>query len=104
MENPNPGSFGCCQKDSAKEEVKVEVPKPKVSPKEEKVEVQPSPIASNSNSAAPIAEADAKPISPFEIKVKQLEEMGFLERATNIELLVKYRGDIVQVIKKLLEL
>jgi len=41
--------------------------------------------------------------SPFESKLKQLEEMGFSNRARNIEFLVKRKGDMIHVVKDLLE-
>jgi len=45
-----------------------------------------------------------KQVSPFELKVQQLEEMGFSNRALNIQLLIQTKGDIIQVVKKLLDL
>jgi len=42
-------------------------------------------------------------ISPFESKLVLLEEMGFPDRQGNVKLLVKHTGDMVLVIKELLE-
>jgi len=39
----------------------------------------------------------------FAKKLRQLEEMGFVDRERNISLLVKHKADIVQTIKDLLE-
>jgi len=41
--------------------------------------------------------------SPFEEKLRQLGEMGFSNKIHNIELLVQYKGDMLQVVKSLLE-
>jgi len=41
--------------------------------------------------------------SPFEAKLQQLEEMGFLNRQRNIELLVKWKGDVITAVMDLLE-
>jgi len=61
----------------------------------------PSPVVEK-KVPEPQKKEEAKP-SPFETKLKQLEEMGFLNRPHNIELLVKYHGDMVQTVKVLLE-
>jgi len=42
-------------------------------------------------------------ISAFEAKLQQLEEMGFSDRPRNVELLVKCNGDMVSVVRDLLE-
>jgi len=79
------------------EEPKVEVAKiesPKVEVKkveEPKVEVQPIPAPT------PVQ------LTPFEIRLKQLEEMGFVNKQKNIELLVRFKGDMLQTVKVLLE-
>jgi len=39
---------------------------------------------------------------PFEVKLQQLEEMGFQNKPRNIELMVKYGGDMMQVVRDLL--
>jgi len=41
--------------------------------------------------------------SPFESKLKQLEEMGFSDRTANIELLIKHGGNLLKSVKALLE-
>jgi len=46
---------------------------------------------------------EPKQPSEFEAKLKQLNEMGFVDRRRNIELLVKNKGDMVNVVKDLLE-
>jgi len=40
--------------------------------------------------------------SLFESKLKKLEEMGFVDRNVNIELLVKNNGDVTQVVRDIL--
>jgi len=42
-------------------------------------------------------------ISAFEAKLNQLEEMGFSDRPRNVQLLVKWNGDMVAVVKDLVE-
>jgi hypothetical protein len=42
-------------------------------------------------------------ISAFEAKLHQLEEMGFCDRSKNTQLLVKCNGDMVTVVRLLLE-
>lgn len=42
-------------------------------------------------------------LSPFESKLKQLEEMGFVNRQKNIEFLVRSKGDMLETVKFLLE-
>jgi len=59
-----------------------------------------SPVASPKQETQKVE----KQISPFELKVQQLEEMGFANRALNIQLLIQAKGDIIQVVKKLLDL
>jgi len=44
-----------------------------------------------------------KEANPFEAKLQQLEDMGFENRALNIELLVKYKGDMIATVRNLLE-
>jgi len=51
---------------------------------------------------APVVEE--KTLTPFETKLKQLEEMGFGNRDLNIELLVKNKADLTRTIRDLLEL
>jgi len=66
--------------------VEVVTPVVAVEKKEEKVEVSPNVT-----------------ISPFESKLNQLEEMGFVNRNNNVELLVKFNGDMLQTVRALLE-
>jgi len=40
--------------------------------------------------------------NPFEMKLKQLEEMGFTNKLQNIEILVKNKGEMLQAVKDLL--
>jgi len=65
-----------------------------------------TPSAPESPAQVPVGKQEefAKPATPFEQKLKQLEEMGFADRAKNIELLVKFNGDIVRVVKSLLDI
>jgi len=106
-----------------KEEMKApKVESPKVAPKVESPKVAPkveSPKKEEKAPESPKKEEKApespkretsKPIdipskkeSPFESKLKQLEEMGFMNRGRNIEILVKNKGDMVLVVRDLLE-
>jgi len=49
--------------------------------------------------------AVATPVIPaaFELKLTQLEDMGFSNRAVNLELLTKYDGDLLEAVKDLLD-
>jgi len=82
------------------EETKVEPPKEE----KEKVPLVPQPVV-----LQPIVQEkietpkQERKESPFESKLKQLEEMGFFDRARNIEFLVKRKGDMIHVVKDLLE-
>jgi len=40
---------------------------------------------------------------PFQFKMKQLEDMGFLSQSKNIEVLIQNRGDVLKAVKDLLE-
>jgi len=116
MENPN-GTEELNQREpnlekEEKEQEPVKNPEsPIVIPKENQ-DVPPashSPIPSPSSSSVPSSPVPSSPvpsklISPFELKVQQLEEMGFPNRALNIQLLIQSKGDIIQVVKKLLNL
>lgn len=42
-------------------------------------------------------------VSAFEAKLQQLEEMGFFDRSKNVQLLVRCNGDMVTVVRLLLE-
>jgi len=48
-------------------------------------------------------EEDEKAKSPFESKLKQLEEMGFRDRSANIALLIKHNGNLLKSVKELLD-
>jgi len=61
----------------------------------------PAPVIATPAPATPAAAA--APSSPFEVKLKQLEDMGFTDRARNIELLIKHNGQLVTVVKTLLD-
>jgi len=76
-------------------EIKQEVKKEEV----KKVEQLPKPVE------APKVEKKQEPAvaHPFEVKLKQLEEMGFGDRARNISLLVHNKMDLVKTIRDLLE-
>jgi len=68
--------------------------------------ITPQPVSEPVPVSVPLGkqEEPAKPVTPFEQKLKQLEEMGFLDKARNIDLLVKFSGDIVRVVKTLLDI
>jgi len=78
-------------KEEPKEEIK---PEPKLEESESKPEV----VFQNPEVPQPKQES-----SPFESKLAQLEEMGFDNRFRNIELLMKRKGDMILVVKDLLE-
>lgn len=42
-------------------------------------------------------------VQPFQVKLAQLEEMGFTSRGKNIELLINNSGDVLKTVKELLE-
>jgi len=50
-----------------------------------------------------LAEVPKQEVTPFEAKLAQLEEMGFTNRGRNVDLLVKRKGDMIRVVKDLLE-
>jgi len=115
-EQPKPQSSPKVEK---KEETKVESPKispnpvrvvkietPQSPKKEEKVPE--SPKVEKKEEPKPQTPAvekkeEPKPLSSFEAKLAQLAEMGFLNRGRNIELLVKCKGDMIEVVRYLLE-
>jgi len=81
------------QEKESKEEIKV--PEVQEQPKEIKlpeVKVTEKPVV------------EEKPLTPFEIKLKQLEEIGFGNRDLNIDLLVKNKADLARTIRDLLDL
>jgi len=107
MENPNGSEEVNQRKLNPEKEEKEQEPvknpeSPTVVPKENQ-DVSPVSPASPSPSV-PSSPVPSKLISPFELKVQQLEEMGFSNRVLNIQLLVESKGDIIQVVKKLLNL
>lgn len=69
--------------------------------------VQPRNIDSSTNSNSNSISKDEVQTTelqlPFQEKLKQLEEMGFSNRAKNVEVLVKNGGDILKAVKDLLE-
>lgn len=91
------------------EPVKVEPVVPKQEPvKVESVVPKPEPV--KVEPVVPSAPKLTPPSSPaqpipgrFEQKLKQLEEMGFPNRSKNIEFLVKRNGDMILVVKDLLD-
>jgi len=82
---------------------KVEAVVPKVEAVVPKVEVVPSApkVTPPASPVVPVKQPVSS--SPFENKLKQLEEMGFPNRARNIEALVKHNGDMTFVVKDLLD-
>jgi hypothetical protein len=54
--------------------------------------------------SAPSSSAAKAPRTEFEKKLFDLEEMGFSNRDTNIQLLIKHRNDMVLVVQDLLNL
>jgi hypothetical protein len=69
------------------------VPEPEVK-EAESVKVEPE---------VSVPEEKKKELSPFEAKLVQLEDMGFVDREKNIERLVRNSGDLVRTIRELLE-
>jgi len=43
-----------------------------------------------------------KPVNPFEEKINVLEDMGFPEKAKNIEALIQTKGDVTKAVQVLL--
>jgi len=94
-----------------------EEPKATVKPVENAANVEPSrpltplrvvqqkeePKKEEPKNEEPHKEEPKTSTSPFEAKLQQLEEMGFLNRQRNIELLVKWKGDMITVVMDLLE-
>jgi len=64
------------------------------------IEKKPEPVVAEKK-PEPIVEK--KPEGPFEQKLRQLNEMGFINESQNIELLVRFKGDMMQVVRQLLE-
>jgi len=64
-------------------------------PQQEQVQDQPQQESSAHNNNSEV--------SPFQLKLNQLQEMGFPNTSRNIELLVKHNGDLILTIKDLLE-
>jgi len=105
-ESPAPTRINITKSD---EVPKPESPKAQVAPMEvatPKVDAPAHHVESPKVVEAPKVEepkVDIPPISPFEAKLKQLEEMGFTNKQRNIEMLVKHKGDMLQAVKYLLE-
>jgi len=51
----------------------------------------------------PEVAVEVKEPSPFEVKLQQLEDMGFSDKSKNVELLVRFRGDVLAVVRHLLD-
>lgn len=93
----------CCsqqQEEAMEEEPTAQVqPEPKelhgMEGKSEETPVQTPNVNANGNSAP-------KELNPFQLKLKQLEEMGFVERERNIAALLKNDGNLLQTVKDLL--
>jgi hypothetical protein len=79
------------------------VDKEPVKPVEKKEEKKEEPKKQEKPVEAPKTE-EPKVAHPFEQKLKQLDEMGFTNRAVNISLLVNNKMDLVKTIKDLLEM
>jgi len=109
------GSWNACPKPESASET-IPIPDTTSAPqetivKEEVVEptIQPEPTPAVVNSETvpevtptPVVE-EKKEVTLFESKLQQLEEMGFESRALNIELLVKYKGDMIATVRNLLQ-
>jgi len=74
-----------------------------VKPVEKKEEKKEEPKKQGKPVEAPKKE-EPQVAHPFEQKLKQLDEMGFTNRAVNISLLVNNKMDLVKTIKDLLEM
>jgi len=91
------------------EETKVEETKVEVAPTPSEVVTDNNtplyPVLSNDDSNKNDVTEESKPQepSPFEVKLKQLEDMGFSDKQRNVELMVKNNGDMLQVVRDLLE-
>lgn len=72
----------------------VEQPKPAEAPKQEEVKKEEAPKVEEKK--------EELKKDPFTMKLDQLEEMGFKDRAHNVNLMMKHRGDLVAVVKELL--
>jgi len=92
-----------------KEEPKVEEPKKEEPKKEEPKKEEPKkeePKKEEPKKEEPKKEEPKKPEPaphPFESKLQQLDEMGFSNRVSNIALLVRHNGDMLAVVRDLLE-
>jgi len=91
-----------------KEEVKKEEPKPeevkKEEPKKEEVKKEEPKVEEKKVEPVEVKKEEPKiEQHPFESKLKQLDEMGFSDRVKNISLLVKHNGDMLAVVRDLLE-
>jgi len=70
--------------------------------KEEKTSSSSSPITSSNDNNEVKNENSSRPFTRFELLLKRLEDMGFNDRKRNIEVLVKYGGDLTTAIQELL--
>jgi len=68
-------------------------------------EVKPSPkeVKPKPQIIQPKEEIRREDELPFQSKMKQLEDMGFLSQSKNIEVLIQNRGDVLKAVKDLLE-
>jgi len=73
-------------------------------PKEEKEIILDSlaPLRENAKEEKKEEEKEQNSVNPFEQQLETIESMGFVDRERNIELLVKYNGEIFPVIQELL--
>jgi len=116
VEQPTPKPVSVPQPQPIKVESvpKVEQPAPVPTPAPVVSQPTPAPLPTSVPTPAPAPKVpetilqapspkEDRPLSPFEMKLKQLEEMGFLNRAKNVELMVKHSGDMVRIVRDLLD-
>jgi len=94
LEEPQPSIVVPVEEPKKEEQIPVQ---PVEEPKAEELKVEPP----KQEDTKPVV-VEAKPIHPFEEKLKQLEDMGFTETQKNIELLVKNNGDMIKTVMDLL--
>jgi hypothetical protein len=83
------------------ESVKKEEQAPAVAAQEEDTVLEePAEKAQEEQKPIPVEE---KELNPFQLKLNQLADMGFSNTARNIQLLVKFHGDLVPTIRELLD-
>jgi len=78
----------------------VEIAKPLETPKVESP--KPAEIPKPIEAPKPVSEPIKKEKTKFELALAQVEEMGFHEKDVNIQLLIKYNGDLLKVVQDLL--